>query len=162
MDRSKSLEPEFLGMTLIREPLKSSNRVEISQLYKWINHDYINYIKLQHVDTGATFLSSPVQVFCECPDFLNRCVKDRAADHSLFLTPEIINRYLQGKNLMENKGGEVEWKLDPNDIGLCKHLISSFEDLRLNFLVRSYGARKSCVKFKNLIEKEAQEATKKK
>ena len=63
---------------------------------------------------------------------------------------------------MENKGGEVEWKLDPNDIGLCKHLISSFEDLRLNFLVRSYGARKSCVKFKNLIEKEAQEATKKK
>ena len=111
-------------MTLIREPLKTSNRVEISQLYKWINNDYINYIKLQHVDTGTSFMSSPVQVFCECPDFLNRCVKSRAADHSLFLTPEIINRYLQGKNLMENKGGEVEWKLDPNDIGLCKHLIS--------------------------------------
>ena len=154
--RSKLQEPEFLGLTLIREPIEDNNRFEIKQLYKYFVHDYVNFIELQHVDTGNSFMMSPVKMFCECPDFLNRCAKSRAADKSLFLNESIKERYFKDKKLMETVFNDnIEWKVDPNDIGICKHLIAAFEDLRVNFMMRSYGLRNSCVKFKNLIENEA-------
>lgn len=141
-------------MTVLRDLVnKGTIAYEISQLYRYEVNDYVTFIETKHLNTWDSFMKSDIRLFCTCPDFLYRCSKFRASDGSLYLNKNIRKEFFSKSDLkIDLKKLDYEWKSDPDDIGVCKHCASAFDDLRVNFNVRSFGQRSSMVKFKNLLK----------
>ena len=141
-------------MNILREEVSSKSQLlayEISQLYRYEVNDYITYIQTKHVNTWKSFMESDIHIFCSCPDFEHRCAKFRSRDNSLYLNPE-IKKFFKNKGLtIDLRLDGYEWKSDPNDLGVCKHCIAAMNDLRVNFMLRSFGQRSTLTKLKSLL-----------